>query len=472
MEYNQPKKYRGIMSDFRVQALEYASSHFYEFQNYLTDLVSIPSVSTNLVNDKDVKKCADFVAEKLKTIGIENVQVFSTNKHPIIYGDHLHAGNERPTILIYGHYDVQPIDPLDLWNSPPFDCIKKDDYLYGRGTSDMKGQFSACISAIESILKTGKLPVNIKFLLEGEEEIGSPSLHNFLLEHKSLFKSDIALNPDAGMLSKDQPAIVYGLRGLAYFEARVFGPERDLHSGSFGGLIHNPAQVLCDILAGMHDSKGRITLPDFYDSVQPLNDRERRELERLNLSDQYYCSQTGVPQLWGEEGFSAVERVSARPTLEINGLYSGFTGEGAKTIIPSYAMAKISTRIVPDQKPQEVYRQLLDYFETHAPKTVRWEIDYLSGGSASITDYELPETSALAIALESVWKTKPVFKREGGSIPVTAEFQDILGMDSILTGFGLPDDNIHSPNERLHIPTWQKGILSLIHFFFNVSERK
>ena len=469
MEYNQPKNKRGIMSDFRAQALEYASSHLDEFLTYLSDLIAIPSISTNPENKDDVYKCAVFIVEKLRSIGIENLQIFPTNKHPIIYGDLLHAGSGKPVVLIYGHYDVQPVDPLDLWQNKPFDCLKKDDFIYGRGASDMKGQFSACISAIESIIRTGDFPVNIKFLLEGEEEIGSPSLHNFLLEHKSLIKADIALNPDAGMLSKDQPAIVYGLRGLAYFEARIYGPDRDLHSGSFGGVVHNPAQVLCDLISGMHDSKGKITLPGFYDTVRPLDERERLEFVRLNLDDQYYCNQTGVPHLWGEEGYSAVERASARPTLEINGLYSGFTGQGAKTIIPSYAMAKISTRLVPDQTPQEVHIQLLKYFEANAPKTVKWEVDFLSGGSASISNYNLPETVALANALETVWKTKPVYKREGGSIPVTAEFQDILGMDSILTGFGLPDDNVHSPNERLHLPTWQNGIFALIHFFYNIS---
>ena len=458
--------------DTRKLALSYATTHNDKFIAELKELIGIPSVSTELERNSDVKHCAETIASRLSSLGIEHVQVLDTPKHPIVYGDYLHAGNDQPVILIYGHYDVQPVDPIELWDTPPFEGIEKGDYLYGRGASDMKGQFIACLAAVESIMKTGDLPVNIKFILEGEEEIGSPSLHKFLEDHTELLKADVVLNPDTGMIAPDIPAIIYGLRGLAYFEIRVFGPDRDLHSGTFGGVVHNPAQVLCDLIADMHDSDGRVMLPGFYDSVLPLSVQEREELNRLNMDDTYYSTQAGVSQVMGEKGYSSIERIGARPTLEVNGFLSGFTGPGAKTIIPSKAMAKISTRLVPNQDPKKVHDQMVTYMKHNAPQTVRWEVELISTGNPSISDINLPETKALVSAFETVYGVKPVFKREGGSVPVTADMQEILGIDSVLTGFGLPDDNIHSPNERLHLPTWEKGIQTLIHFFFNVQPRR
>jgi acetylornithine deacetylase/succinyl-diaminopimelate desuccinylase-like protein len=457
--------------DTRNQAISYATSNFEKFLTDLKELIAIPSVSTESDRNADVSLCAEMVANKLSSLGIEHVQVFFTPKHPIVYGDLMHAGKDQPVVLIYGHFDVQPIDPIELWNTPPFEGVKKGDYLFGRGASDMKGQYIACLAAVESIMKTGEMPVNIKFILEGEEEIGSPSLHNFLVEHKELLKADVVLNPDTGMIAPDVPAIIYGLRGLAYFEIRTYGPDRDLHSGTFGGVVHNPAQVLCDLIAGMHDADGRITLPGFYDSVLPLSTQEREELNRLNLDDAYFAAQVGVSQVNGEKGYTSIERIGARPTLEVNGLLSGFTGSGAKTIIPAKAMAKISTRLVPNQDPKKVHTQMVEYMERTAPPTIRWEVELISTGNPSISDINLPETQALAKAFESVYGVKAVLKREGGSVPVTADMQEILGIDSVLTGFGLPDDNIHSPNERLHLPTWEKGILTLIHFFFNIQPK-
>jgi acetylornithine deacetylase/succinyl-diaminopimelate desuccinylase-like protein len=458
--------------DTRNQALHYASVNNNLYLDLLKSFLRIPSISTESEKVSDVKTCAIFVADTLKSLGIENVDVFTTPLHPIIYGDYLHAGKDQPTILIYGHYDVQPVDPIELWNKSPFDPTIDRDYLFARGSSDMKGQVIACLAAIDSIMKTGSFPINLKFLFEGEEEIGSPSLRSFLESHKVLLASDVALNPDTGMIGKDIPTIVYGLRGLSYFELRIFGPDRDLHSGVFGGVVHNPAQVLADLISGMHDNTGRVTLPGFYDSVLPLSDLERKELARLNMDDAYYKKQTGVEKVWGENGFTAVERIGGRPTLEVNGLLSGFTGQGAKTVLPAKAMAKLSTRLVPNQKPDEIYGQLSEYLKNNAPPTVRWELEQISLGSPSISDINMPETQALAIALETVWGKKPTYKREGGSVPVVADMQQILGIDSVLTGFGLPDDNIHSPNEKLHLPTWQKGILALIHFFFNVENNK
>ena len=334
----------------------------------------------------------------------------------------------------------------------------------------MKGQVIAVLSAIEAIQKVSKLPVNVKFILEGEEEIGSPNLTEFLQEHKDLLASDFALNPDAGMIAADIPTIVYALRGLAYFELRVFGPAHDLHSGLFGGVVHNPAQALCELIAGMHDSNGRITLPGFYDRVHELPDEERSELSRLPMDEQYYRQQMGVSQTWGETGFTPIERVGARPTLEVNGLLAGFTGKGSKTVIPSHAMAKISMRLVPDQDPAEVHQQLIQYMEQNAPPTIQWEIVPMAGGPASMSDPHHPATEALASALETVWGKRPVYKREGGSVPVVGDMQKILSVESVLTGFGLPDDNLHAPNEKLHLPTWYQGIDALIHFFYNLME--
>ncbi|PKO00697.1 MAG: dipeptidase [Chloroflexi bacterium HGW-Chloroflexi-4] len=471
MEYNQEKDYKETPLDTRNLAISYATSNYAKFLNDLKELIAIPSVSTEADRNEDVKQCAETIANRLTSLGIEHVQVLATPKHPIVYGDYMHAGKDQPVVLIYGHYDVQPVDPIELWNTPPFEGVKKDDFLFGRGASDMKGQFIACLAAVESIMKTGELPVNIKFILEGEEEIGSPSLHHFLVEHTELLKADVVLNPDTGMIAPDAPAIIYGLRGLAYFEIRTYGPDRDLHSGTFGGVIHNPAQVLCDLIAGMHDSDGRIMLPGFYDSVLPLSTQEREELNRLNMNDAYYASQAGVSNVMGEKGYTSIERIGARPTLEVNGFLSGFTGPGAKTIIPSKAMAKISTRLVPNQDPKKVHAQMIEYMEKNAPKTIRWEVELISTGNPSISDINLPETKALVKAFESIYGVKPVFKREGGSVPVTADMQELLGIDSVLTGFGLPDDNIHSPNERLHLPTWEKGILTLIHFFFNIQPK-
>lgn len=451
----------------QTAALSYFESHSQEFVSQLIEFVKIPSISTDPLRKDDVLRAAQHIAQKLSSIGIEKVEVFPTARHPIVYGEHMHAGEGQPTILIYGHYDVQPEDPVELWNSPAFEPIIKDDKLFARGASDMKGQIFASVAAVESIMKTAPFPVNIKFILEGEEEIGSLNFKKFLEEHKDLLKSDIALNPDAGMVAKDTPTIVYGLRGLSYFEIRVFGPERDLHSGSFGGVIHNPAQVLCDLISKMHDENGKITLPGFYDRVKLLSDEERRELARHNQDEKYYCEQTGVKELWGEKGYTPIERTGARPTLEVNGFLSGFIGEGSKTIIPSKAMAKISTRLVPDQKPEEVRDQLEAFLKANAPSTVRWELDLISVGSPSISDINLPETRALVKALKEVWGIDPVYKREGGSISVVADMQEILGIDSVLTGFGLPDDRMHSPNEKLDLPTWHKGVQSLIHFFYN-----
>jgi acetylornithine deacetylase/succinyl-diaminopimelate desuccinylase-like protein len=458
------------MSDKRSAALQYAHQNQSRFLEELNNFLVIPTISTSPENRQDMHHAAAFLAERLRTLGMEHVTVYQTSGHPVVYADSMKAGSGKPIVLIYGHYDVQPVDPLDLWQTPPFTPTTRGDDLFARGASDMKGQVMASIAAVDAIIHNDTLPINIKFLLEGEEEIGSPNLDAFIAAHTELLACDLALNPDGGMIAADVPTIIYTLRGLAYFELRIYGPAHDLHSGVFGGVVHNPAQVLCDLVSGMHDSTGHITLPRFYDKVRPLSEEERQELARLPMDSSYYLTQTGVPKIWGESGYSPAECIGARPTLEINGLLSGFTGKGAKTVIPAWAMAKISMRLVADQDPAEVYQQLHRYLAEHAPETVRWEVEQMTGGPACYTDRNSPGVQALSLALEAVWGARPVYKREGGSVPVVASMQKLLGADSVITGFGLPDDNIHAPNEHLHLPTWYQGIDALIHFLYNLAD--
>lgn len=453
------------MSDLE-KSINYAHENQGRYLETLKEILRIPSISTDPEKSPDIQRAATWISKYLTKLGIEKVQIFQTDRHPIVYGEYLKSSPDKPTILVYGHYDVQPAEPLDLWTTPAFDPAVRDNCLFARGASDMKGQVMACLFAIESIMSQGSFPVNLKFLIEGEEEIGSPSLATFLEQHKELLKCTVALNADTGMIAEDVPTIVYGLRGLAFFEIRVQGPERDLHSGVFGGIVQNPANALAKLIGGMQDDSGKITLPGFYDSVVPPAEEERKQLALLPMDDKDYLQQTGAPALWGEAGFTSTERIGVRPTLDVNGFLSGFTGKGSKTIIPGWAMAKISMRLVPNQDPEEVYNQLYAYLEKNAPKSIRWEITKMSGSPACFTDRESKATKALYQALEKVWGKKPVFKREGGSVPIVSDMQNILNVQSVLTGFGLPDDNIHAPNEKLHLPTWYRGIDALINFFY------
>lgn len=455
------------MNNHRQTALDYAKQHKTDFLDSLKELVTIPSVSTDPEAKADIQRTAEWIAARLKALGIDKVAVMPTGGHPLVYGEWLGA-HGKPTVLVYGHYDVQPVDPVELWQSGPFEATVRGENVYGRGTSDMKGQDVAVFSALEAITQTGTLPVNVKFLIEGEEEIGSPSLDKFIVEHKDLLKCDVALNPDAGMIGMEYPTITYGLRGLACFELRIYGPSSDLHSGLYGGVVHNPAVALAELIAGMHDANGTVLLPGFYDDVPPLSAEERAEFARLPMDMEHFIEMTGVPKLWGEAEYTPLERVGARPTLEVNGMLSGFTGQGIKTVLPAQAMAKITCRLVPHQDTEKVYRSLQKYLEQNAPKTIRWELIKMHGGPASISDRNSAAVQAMAAALETVWGSKTLFRREGGSIPVVAQMQSILGVESVLTGFGLPDDNLHAPNEKQHLPTWYKGIDALIHFFFNL----
>src|SRR6266545_4182309 len=456
------------MSELQI-ALDYANQNRERFLNELIEVLKIPSISTDAEFNKDVQHAAEWMANHLKGLGIENVEVMPTEGgHPVVYADYIKKPG-APTVLVYGHYDVQPADPLELWETGPFEPQVRGDLLFGRGSSDMKGQALAAFDAIESLIKGGgELPVNVKFLLEGEEEIGSKHLEAFLRQHADKFKGDVSLNPDAGMMGVDMPTITYGLRGLAYFELNITGPKADLHSGLYGGAVHNPAQVLTELIAKMHDANGHITLPGFYDSVRPISEQERADFARLPNDDAHYLEETGVPALWGEEGFISAERTGARPTLEVNGLLSGWTGPGSKTVLPAKAMAKISCRLVPDQTDAEVEKQMIRFLEANAPETIKWEVKKLTGSPFAIADLNNPGVQAMHKAMETVWGTRPFYRREGGSIGAVAMLQQICGVESVLVGTGLPSDNVHSPNEHIHLPTWYKGIDAFIHFFYNL----
>lgn len=460
------------MADSLNSAILYAHENANRFLDELKSFASIPSISTDEKSKAEVIHAAEWLADHLRSLGMANVQIIPTPGHPVVYGEWLRAGPNTITALIYGHYDVQPVDPLNLWISGPFDPQVRGDYIYGRGCTDMKGQILVALNAIEAIMKSGPLPINFKFIFEGEEEIGSPNLTPFLADHKDMLKCDVAINPDTGTLSPEVPSITYALRGLAYMEIRVFGPDHDLHSGVFGGAILNPAQALCELIAGMHDTQGRVTLPGFYDKVRKIDPEERAELARLPVGDEYYLNTTGAPALYGEAGYTTIERLGVRPTLEVNGILSGFTGEGSKTVLPAWAMAKISTRLVPDQQPSDVYQQMQAYLEAHAPKSVRWNLTTMHGGPPALSDCNSAYIRALSQALEAVWHKPPVFKREGGSVPVVLDFQRILGVDTVNTGFSMVDDNMHSPNEKLHLPTWYRGIDAFIHFYYNLDQLK
>ena len=436
------------------------------YQDVLNGFIKIQSVSSDSERKDEMVKAAQYLSNLLLEINVDHVKIIPTEGHPVVYAEKLSEVENAKTILIYGHYDVQPEDPLELWKNDPFSPVKIGDRLYGRGASDMKGQVIATLAAVDSINSSSEFPLNFKFIFEGEEEIGSPSLIKFVEENKDLLACDVILNPDAGMISPDCPTIVYGLRGLAYFELIIKGPDHDLHSGMYGGVIHNPAIVMADLISRMHDKNGRIKLPGFYDDVLPLEQDERDQLNRLPVTEQDLLHQTSAPALWGEKGYSHIERMGARPTLDINGMVSGFVGEGQKTIIPSYAMAKISMRTVPNQDPDKIHQQLVAFIKDNIPETVDWELNKFAGGWPSIADRNNSGVLSLSKAFENVWGVSPLFKREGGSISVVPAMQTALKRDSILTGFGLPDDKIHSPNESLHIPTWEKGIRALIEFFY------
>ena len=426
----------------------------------LKQYLAIPSISALPAHAADVKKCAEWSADEMRRIGLQNVRLVETPGNPIVYGDWLQAPG-APTILFYGHYDVQPVDPLELWESPPFEATVRDGEIYARGAADDKGQVFMHFKAIEAHLKkTGKLPVNIKVIIEGEEEVGSAHLDDFVRASKAMLAADVVVISDSAMFDRGVPSICYSLRGLAYFQIDLRGTKSDLHSGVFGGAVANPAMVLAQMLAQMKDRGGRIKIPGFYDDVRELSAEEREAWKQLPFNEKKYKKDLGAPKLAGEKEFSVLERVWARPTFEVHGLLSGFTGEGAKTVIPAVAMAKVSMRLVPDQHPDKIAQLFQAYVEKVAPPTVELKVTRMHGGKPWITEYSNPFVQAAGRAIEQGFGRTPVFCREGGSIPVVSTFQEELGIPAVLFGVGLPDENAHAPNERLDLGNFHNGIVA------------
>jgi acetylornithine deacetylase/succinyl-diaminopimelate desuccinylase-like protein len=430
---------------------------------YLDELkafLAIPSISALPQHAADVRRCADWCADEMRRIGLQNVRLIDTPGNPVVYGDWLGAPG-APTILFYGHYDVQPVDPLELWESPPFEATIRDGEIYARGSADDKGQVFMHFKAIEAHLKqNGKLPVNMKIILEGEEEVGSVNLDNFIREHKRELGADVVVISDSPMFARGVPSICYGLRGLVYFQIDLRGSSTDLHSGSFGGAVANPAFVLSQILAQMKDRGGRIKIPGFYDDVVPLQEDERKAWASLPFNEKKYKKDFGIPKVAGETGYTTLERTWARPTFEVNGLLSGFTGEGAKTVLPAIAMAKVSMRLVPNQHPDKIAELFEAHLKDVAPGTMELKITRMHGGKPWMTAYDNPYVQAAGRAIEKGFGRKPVFTREGGSIPVVSTFQEELGLPSVLFGVGLPDENAHAPNEKLDAANFHGGIIS------------
>jgi acetylornithine deacetylase/succinyl-diaminopimelate desuccinylase-like protein len=432
----------------------------------LRQFLSIPSVSTNPPGSDDIKRATDWMTERLTKLGLSSVKLLPTAGHPVVYGELLSAGESAPTVLLYGHYDVQSAAPLGDWNSDPYRPVIRGDELYARGASDNKGQIMACVAAVEAMKGAGPPPINVKFVVEGEEELGSPNFAAFLQENRDTLEGDFVLNPDAGMLGPETPTIYYGLRGMYVCHLRVFGPARDLHSGSYGGVVHNPIHALSHLIAGLHDQEGRVTLGGFYDSVRELTAEERAEMAALPRDEASYLKQSGVSKLWGEPGFTPVEREGARPAVDVVHILAG----SPKSAIPAEATAIITARLVPDQDPNAVHDSVMDYLARALPPTVRWETSKCEGFPASLTDRNSAGVRALTSAMEQVWGRSPLFCRSGGSIAAVGQIQEILGLDSVLTGFALPDAQMHGPNEKLHLPTWEKGIEALVRFFYLLAE--
>lgn len=449
----------------------YSQKNQEKFLAELLDFLRIPSISTQPERDEDVVAAARWLAATMESAGLENVRLIETPRHPLIYGDWLHAGEGAPTVLVYGHYDVQPAEPFELWETPPFAPEVRDGYVVARGASDDKGQIFVHVKAVEALLQAnGRLPVNVKFIVEGEEESGGASLAAFIPQNKELLAADVALVSDTAILSPEQPAIVYGLRGMCYILMDVTGPGRDLHSGSFGGGINNPLNALAHIIAKLKDEEGHILIPGFYDQVRPLTEAERDILAQFPLDEAAWLAEAGAPEIWGEPEYTLVERLGARPTLDVHGIIGGYTGPGGKTVLPATVHAKLSMRLVPDQDPAEIRRLFVAYVQAITPPSVKVTIQGGHGAPASITDYNIPAMQAARAAYRETFGREPVLMREGGSIPVVGQFQTHLGLETVLMGFGLPGDRIHSPNERFLLANFYRGIATSIHFLRRYAE--
>ena len=453
----------------------YISVNKDRFINELLELLKIPSISADPSYKADVLHCADAVAKFMKNAGAENIEICKTPGYPIVYGDKIIDPN-LPTVLVYGHYDVQPADPLELWTSGPFDpVIKKtaihpDGAIFARGACDDKGQFYMHLKAFELMINTNTLPCNIKFMIEGEEEVGSVHLGAFVKENKQRLKCDAILISDTGIIANDTPSITTGLKGLSYLEVEVTGPNRDLHSGLYGGAVANPINILCEMIAKMKDENNHITIPGFYDTVLELSAEERAEIARAPFSLDKYKKALDLSDIHGEKGYTTMERTGIRPTLDVNGIWGGYIGEGAKTVIASKAYAKISMRLVPNQSNENITQLFSDYFTSIAPKSVKVKVTPHHGGEPYVSPTDIPAYLAASKAMETTYGKKPVPVKSGGSIPIVALFEKELGVKSILLGFGLDSDAIHSPNEHYGIFNYLKGIETIPHFFANYAK--
>ncbi len=438
--------------------------------NQLREFLSIPSISALSPHKDDMRKAAQWLTDELKRIGMSRAEIMETGGHPAVYAERLDQPG-KPTTLIYGHYDVQPVDPLDLWETPPFEPAIRDEKLYARGASDDKGQVFMHLKVVEAILQSeGKLPVNLKFLIEGEEEIGSTNLERFVAEHKDLLKADLVVISDTGLYDRGVPSLTYALRGLADLEVHVTGAKGDLHSGLFGGAAPNAVQALVQLLATLHHPEGGVAVEGFYDQVRALTQEERDSFAALGLDEQAYAKELGVSALPGEPGFSALERTWARPTLELNGIFGGFQGEGTKTVIPAKAGAKITCRLVPDQAPEKVSDAIEAHLRAHCPPGVQLEVIRRAGAPACITPIDHPSIRAAMAALAEAYGKESRFIRTGGSIPVVATFSKVLEIPSVLMGFGLEDENFHAPNEHFHLENFDTGMRALYSYWFKLSE--
>ena len=443
---------------------EFQEANKDRFLNELLELLRIPSISARSEHKDDMLKCAEVIKEKLLSAGADKVEIYPTPGHPVVYGERI-ADPAKPTVLVYGHYDVQPADPLELWHSDPFDPTIKDGKIFARGACDDKGQFYMHIKAFESMVASGEeLPTNVKFIIEGEEEIGSPNLAPFIKEHKELLKCDVILISDTAMISLDTPSIDVGVRGLTYIEVEVTGPNRDLHSGVYGGAVNNPITALCNIIAQLHDENNHITIPGFYDNVLESTPEERALMAEAPFSQYEFNKDLGIAEEWGEKGFTTNERTGIRPTLEVNGIWGGYNGECSKTVLPSKAFAKISCGLVPNQGSHEIEKKLIDHIESLAPEGIVVKAKPHHGGEPYVTPIDSVSYQAAAAAIHDVFGKDPIPVRGGGSIPICALFEQELGVKVVFLGFGLDSDNLHSPNEKYDIANFYKGIETIPHF--------
>ena len=442
---------------------DYLDKNKEKFLNELLELLRIPSVSARTEHKNDMVKTAEAVKQRLIEAGVDKAEIYSTEGHPVVYAEKI-IDKDKPTVLVYGHYDVQPADPLELWNSPPFEPVIKDDKIFARGACDDKGQFYMHVKALEIMNNTNTLPVNIKFIIEGEEEIGSPNLGKFVKQNRKLLEADVILISDTAMISLDNPSIDIGVRGLSYIEVEVTGPNRDLHSGVYGGAVANPITILAKMIASCHDENNYITIPGFYDDVINVPKAERKLLAEAPFDKDEYKKDLGIKKLWGEKGFTTNERTGIRPTLEVNGIWGGYTGEGSKTVLPSKAFAKISARLVPDQSSADITKKLIEYFEESAPAGVTVKATEHHGGEPYMTPIDSPAYKAAAKAIKTTFGKDPVPVRGGGSIPICALFEEELGIKIVFLGFGLDSDNLHSPNEKFDIVNFYKGIETIPYF--------